>query len=57
MQTDTDIQSESAHTHIYSEYQFKEQRRHLRYDSGQHQYDEEGELLTVLLVEQHQTVV
>lgn len=37
--------------------QFKEQRFLLRYDSGQHQYDEEGELLTVLLVERHQTLV
>lgn len=46
-----------THTHIYTQSQFKELQLHLRNGSGQHRYDEEGELLTVCLVEQHQTVV
>ena len=50
----------NAHTHTSTHNlnlsEMKEPQPHLRYGSGQHRYDEEGELLTVLLVEQHQTV-
>lgn len=47
-----------AHTHLHTiSVSVTEPQLHLRYGSGQHRYDEEGALLTVLLVEQHQTVV
>lgn len=54
---DTDMQSlRQVHAHINAKSQFKELQLHLRYVSGQHHYDVEGELLTVLLGERHQTV-
>ncbi len=56
MQVDRENTLTHTHTtHNPSHSEMKEPQLHLRYGSGRHCYDEEGELLTAWLVEQHQT--